>query len=749
MRFIFLLICLLPGYLTAQVPEVKGKVTAAGKGVPFAGVGIKGGVTGTTAGADGTFILKNLKPGQYTVQVSAVGFQSKEVAVTVLAGQENFILVELEESMARLQEVVISGTMQEVYQLESPVPVEIYTPQFFKKNPTPALFDALQIVNGVQPQLNCNVCNTGDIHINGMEGPYTMVLVDGMPIVSALATVYGLSGIPNSMIERVEVVKGPASTLYGSEAVAGLINIITKSPATAPVLSADVFATSDRELNADLGAKATVGKANTLISTSYYRMQHLLDRNQDNFTDLPLQERISVFNKWDFKRADNRIASLAARYQYEDRWGGELQWEPKWRGTDSVYGESIYTKRTELIGHYQLPVQEKMMIGFSYTGHNQNSVYGTTSYIANQQVLFGQLTWSKKLHLRHNLLAGAAFRYTYYDDNTPATATSDTTEFKNQPQHTSLPGLFVQDEWKLNEQNTLLLGFRYDYHSEHNGILTPRVNYKWSPNSSNVLRLGIGNGYRVVNLFTEDHAALTGARKVVIKNELKPEQSYNINLNYTRLLNIKSGYINVETSVFYTYFTNKIVGDFLTDPDLIIYDNLKGHAVSKGVAVNADAAFAFPLKVIAGATLLDVYQVEENQEGENVRLPQLNAPAFSATFTVSYTLRQIGVTLDYTGQVYGPMYLPVQENDFRPEKSPWFSLQNVQLTKKMKHGVEVYGGIKNLLNFRPKHPLMRPFDPFDKNVDQDNPYGYTFDTSYNYAPLQGVRGFMGVRINVK
>lgn len=131
------------------------------------------------------------------------------------------------DKSSTIDEVVISGTMKAVNRLDSPVPVEVYTPTFLKKNPTPNVFEALQNINGVRPQLNCNICNAGDIHINGLEGPYTMVLIDGMPIVSSLGTVYGLSGIPNSLIERIEIVKGPASSLYGSEAVGGLINIIT------------------------------------------------------------------------------------------------------------------------------------------------------------------------------------------------------------------------------------------------------------------------------------------------------------------------------------------------------------------------------------------------------------------------------------------------------------------------------------------------------------------------------------------
>ena len=105
--------------------------------------------------------------------------------------------------------------------------------------------------------------------------------------------------------------------------------------------------------------------------------------------------------------------------------------------------------------------------------------------------------------------------------------------------------------------------------------------------------------------------------------------------------------------------------------------------------------------------------------------------------------------MDITGNVYSPMLLPVQENDFRPDHSPWFCLANMQVTKTFKNGIQLYGGIKNLLNFLPKNPIMRPFDPFNKTADVDNPNGYSFDPTYNYAPLQGMRGFMGVRFALK
>ncbi|WP_311136630.1 TonB-dependent receptor [Hymenobacter cellulosilyticus] len=683
---LFLFACLNTATVLAQTGILKGTVRAEGKVVPFASIGLKGTTLGTTADENGSFTLGKVPVGPQRVVVSAVGFLLTERAITMSSGQTVTVNVALSGNANELGDVVVSGTLSEVVKSQSPVAVEIYTPRYFQKNPSACLFENLTMVNGVRPQLNCNICNTGDIHINGLEGPYTMVLIDGMPIVSSLSTVYGLSGIPNSMVDRIEVVKGPASTLYGSEAVGGLINVITKNPAKAPRFSADAFGTSHGEMNLDLGTAAKVGPATTLLSANLFGYNQRRDVNEDGFTDLPTQHRASVFNKWSLKRPQDRAANLAARYYYEDRFGGQLGWTPEFRGGDSIYGESVYTGRYEVLGQYQLPVAgQKFMLSGSYNQHRQNSAYGTTLYRATQRVGFGQLTWARDLNIRHSLLLGATYRYTWYDDNTPATARPDGDQTVTQPDKTSLPGIFAQDEWKVTENATLLAGLRYDYNSVHGSILSPRLNYKWSkPDNSQVVRVGVGNGYRVVNLFTEDHAALTGARQVVVPEALRPERSWNANVNYQRFFTTAAGQLTVDASAFYTYFTNKISPDYTTNVNQIVYRNLDGYAVSRGVTLNTDFTFSRPLKVIAGITLMDVFRQERPEGGGPLqRVTQLHAPVFSGTYAVSYTLARLGVVVDYTGQVNGPMQLPVQPNDYRPARSPWYSLQNVQLTKRL------------------------------------------------------------------
>jgi len=756
LKFLLFFLAFTYSLYSAKAQEITGKVLSGNEALEFANVYLKGLNVGAVTDSVGYFSIKVNETGKFIIQASRIGYQTAQQQITLPLAKSVEVIFDLSELDEGLEEVVVSGTMQEVSKLDSPVPVEVYSGNFFKANPTPSIFESLQNVNGVRPQVNCNICNTGDIHINGLEGPYTMVLIDGMPIVSGLATVYGLTGIPQALIDRIEVVKGPASTLYGSEAVGGLINVITKNPLSAPVFSVDGFTTGWGETNLDLGIRSKWGtKVQSLTGISGFHYDNPVDNNGDGFTDLTLAKRISLFQKIQVNRPNNRVFNVAARYVYEDRWGGEMNWTKADRGRDQVYGESIYTSRWETFGVWQLPSSENLNFQFSANGHSQNSVYGNTIYIADQYIGFGQLTWNKTLS-KHNFLFGAAYRFTHYDDNTPATS-ADLDEV-NQPSVIHLPGIFVQDELKISPSQSLLLGGRFDYNSVHGSVFSPRVNFKksWNDNST-ILRLSAGNGFRVANVFTEDHAALTGAREVVFTEELRPETSWNTNVNLVKKIYTDGGtFIGIDGSVFYTYFTNRIVPDYETNPNQIIYGNLNGSAISQGISLNLDFAWANGLTMTGGATLMDV-----SLEEDGIRSRQLLTERFSGVWSVGYTFFKTGLKVDYTGNVYSPMRLPLLGPlDDRDGYSPWFSIQNIQLTKYFGDKWEIYGGVKNLLNFTPPaNSIARAFDPFDRGVEfgptgsviptPKNPNALTFDPTYVFSPNQGIRGFMGVRFTLQ
>ena len=730
-------------FIFAQEQIVKGIVLFEGIPLEGASVIVKDFNVGTITDASGAFslTLSNIKNTKITI--SYLGYKSFNLKITKISNDlGNIELV----SDDKLDEVVISGTLKPVSRLKSPVSVEVYAESFFKANPTSSIFEALDIINGVRPQLNCNVCSTGDIHINGQEGSYTMILIDGLPIVSGLSSVYGLSGIPQSLIERIEIIKGPASTLYGSEAIGGVINLITKIPENASRFSFDSFTSNWGDLNLDLGHQYRLSKKiNGLLGVNYFKYSNPVDNNSDGFTDLTLQDRISVFNKLNI----GKRLSFASRFVYEDRWGGEMNWNPTFRGGDLVYGESIYTSRVELFGTYKF--NNEISFQFSFNDHNQNSVYGTTLFKADQSIAFGQFIWNRTIK-KHDLVIGAAYRFTFYDDNTTATFN----EFLgiNKEEITQLPGVFIQDEIQFNEQNSLLLGFRYDYNSIHGTIFTPRLNYKISNQDlSSILRISIGSGYRIAQIFTEDHAALTGARDVVFLNDLDPETSWNINLNYVYKMYLKQGHIlNFDASIFRTDFSNKILPNYDTDPNLIIFDNLSGKSVTQGISLNFNSVFQNGLRISLGATYIDSYIDSKGLK----TIPYLTEK-FQGVWNIKYEFQKSNITLDFTGTITGPLKLPLLGDlDPRSQFSPTFNIINLQLTKEWNNSYELYGGVKNILNFTPAdNSIARAFDPFDREVKFDasgaaqvspgNPYALTFDPSYVYASNQGSRFFIGFR----
>ena len=733
--------------LYAQEPfSVNGRVLSEGQPLEGVSVLLKGSSIGTITNARGFFNLDFTKIKNQKLVFSYIGY--KPLLKSISHQTTDLGIIEL-KSDTSLEEVVISGTLKPVSKLDSPVPVEVYSQTFFKANPTASVFEALENINGIRPQLNCTVCNTGDIHINGQEGSYTMVLIDGLPLVSGLSTVYGLSGIPQSLIERVEVVKGPASTIYGSESIGGVINLITKLPENAPRLSVDSFVSSWGEVNTDLSYKYMMTQ-NTegLFGVNYFNYSNPVDNNGDGFTDLTLQDRISIFNKL----AIGDRLSLASRFLYEDRWGGQVNWSPNYRGGSTVYGESIYTTRWELFGKYIF--SKNLSLNFSFNDHRQNSVYGTTLLNADQTIGFGQFIWNKEID-KNDLLFGLAYRYTYYDDNT--TATYDNFNLVNQQNVMHLPGVFIQDEIKVNEKNTFLMGLRYDYNSVHGAIFTPRVNYKLNNLDKNtIFRFSLGSGYRVAQIFTEDHAALTGARKVVFLENLNPERSWNFNLNFVKKIYLKQGAIlDFDISVFNTLFSNKIIPDYDTNPNQIIYANLDGRSINRGASLNFNLLVQNGIRVNLGATFIDSYI--QNQE---LKVQPYLTERFQGVWKVEKKWNEPNLVLDFTGTTVGPMKLPtLSEIDPRPDYSPIFNIINVQLTKFWNSTFESYGGVKNLLNFTPREDsIARSFDPFDSRVifdtegntlsSNDNPYALTFDTSYVYASNQGFRFFFGLRWNL-
>ncbi|MEO9484862.1 MAG: TonB-dependent receptor [Ekhidna sp.] len=742
MRIGLLFLIFLSVQLQAQ-EILMGKVTVNGEGFPGATIQLDS-KNGTISGIDGSFTLESIPKGSYLLEVRSVGF--KVVKRQIQIPTNDRLSIALEVSTLTMDEVVVTGTMQPTFVSQSPVKVEVITAKHLNTYiPAAAtsVVEGISLVNGVQEVVACGVCFTNSISINGLPGPYTAILMDGSPIYGNLASVYGLNGIPSMIIDRFEVIKGPSSTLYGSEAVAGVINIITKDPSQQPVFSADIMGTSHLESFGNFSFAPKIGKSAGFIGLNYAYINDFDDENGDGFGDNINLDRISLFTKWDINRPSKKKFSISAKYYYEDRRNGVEEFLENrnyrvLRGDDQIYGESIYTNRLEIFGTYAFNFAENMRVDYSLSTHDQDSYYGADFYKASQNIAFANFIWNKELG-SHVVTTGITSRYQSYDDNTVATQHNGT----NAPDNQFTPGIFAQNEWEISNQFTALGGLRLDHYENHGVIPAPRLNLKYKPGQWTTLRSNFGTGFRIVNLFTEDHAFVTGQREVIIEEALQPEKSYNFSLNLNHVYTIGQSQGMLDVDIFYTHFTNKITPDYENEGE-IRYANTDGFAVSKGVGFNLQQEFAFPLAFNLGVNLQDVTE-HENGEKRSIEF----APQWTGILTANYNYKPWKMTIGYTARVTGPMALPVVFDldvngdpltNPRPTTSAAFAIHNLQVIKDLKKGWSIYGGLQNIFDY------VQPWSPLTGTNDPNTNIGFSdsFDTAYAYSPIHGREVYLGI-----
>jgi outer membrane receptor for ferrienterochelin and colicins len=739
----------------AQTGELKGHLSGEDEHLPFANVYLRSTNIGATSNELGNYHIQNLQPGTYTIVASFVGHLSQKKQIVIKAGETHIVNFDLASS-STLDEIVVTGTMKETYVSASPIKIDVVTSKqldTYLPSAASSVIESVQLVNGVQEVVACGVCYTNSISVNGLPGSYTAILMDGTPIYGSLASVYGLNGIPNMIIDRFEVIKGPSSTLYGSEAVAGVINIITKNPENQPLFSADIMSSSHEEVFGNIALAPRLGKSNAYIGINFGYANHYADNNLDGFGDGVNSDHISIFSKINFYRPSDKQFSLALKYYYEDRRNGVQDYVKdrayrSLRGSDQVYGESIYTNRFELFGSYALDTKANLKIDYSLSNHEQDSYYGDQFFDASQQIAFGNFLWNFNI-AKHDILIGTTLRYDAYDDNTLATENEIDGDIINAPNNQFVPGVFVQDEFGISKNITLLGGIRLDHHQEHGLIYAPRLNVKVNTSDWTTFRFNFGTGFKVVNLFTEDHAFVTGQREVLIGENLEPESSYNFSVNYNQVYTGLGGSGSIDLEGFYTHFTNKIIPDY-DIPGFIIYENSNGFARTMGLSMNINHNFIIPLSFNIGMNLLNSTETESDLTGTEITKDILFAPRWSGVISSSYQFKRQRITLAYTAQITGPMALPeVYDLDesgtpleaSRPTTSIPFSLHQIQVSKMIKNNYSLYLGINNLFNFiQTESPLVGYDDPnFEPGF---SPY---FDTAYAYAPNHGIEFYLGFK----
>ena len=662
------------------------------------------------------------------------------ISFFVLANNVNGQTNDLETSMDSIysSQVVITGSLKELRKEEFAIPIKIYDATYFQRQQITNVQDALRMVTGIQSNIDGALDGSGDIEINGQEGSYTLVLIDGIPISGGNATVYAISGIPMSIVDRIEVMQGPSSTVYGTDAIAGVINIITISPGKAPRFSIQGGTNSYLETNAELAFALKAGKLDGIFAASHFNQAVRWDINKDGYLDLPLQNRFSLFNKWSFKNKVQKQSSFWGRYTHDSRVGGETDWQTKYRKSDYIYGESIKLDRFEVAGNFAMPIQNQdLILSLAYLHQNQRAAYGLNEFNSMEQNLFTQLVYDKKVAKTSELMTGVSYRFYRFLKPSDAAFKNDSNSlyFVNH-----MPAIFLQDMMHFNKNHELLAGIRFEYTTANKGYaICPRIDYKWqSNNHQHSIRVGVGSGFRTPNLFVDDRIAYTDAKRVVLDDEIKNELAYGGHIQYELKRKVQHIDIGFESRLFTNAIINKIEAELQEDNATFLIENEDNQAWYYGLQNSFSARFPSSLYMQIGATAQFSYLIQKTQI-----TPVINAPALNMTFDIGYQNAQNGWTASVNGWLNSPMLLRRQFNDPRPPYSPWYAWLNLFVEKKWKSNISLRMGVNNVLNLLPKQPIFRGNDPFNYSASDpvSNPNGHRFNTTYLYAPNKGVHGF--------
>ena len=717
--------------------------------IPYASVLIVDAGTGTVSDEAGQFKLTNLNEGKYTLRVSAVGYKTLEKTITV--GSEYMVVVHfpLEEETFMVDEVVVSASRNEVSRREAPVVVNILSPKLFDAVNSTDLAKSLNFQSGLRVENNCQNCGFPQVRINGLDGPYSQILINSRPIISALGGVYGLEQIPTNMIDRVEVVRGGGSALFGANAVGGTINIITKDPISNSFQVSSMLSNlGGKSWEQYMGANVSlVAKDNAYGIALYqtYRNRNPYDHDGDSFSELGLLN----MNTFGF-RAYYR-PSQWSRLNMEYHTTNELR-----RGGNKFDLQPHQTDITEQTKHvinsggvsYDLfwdGYKHKLSAYTSVQHTDRDSYYGARRDTA----AYGKtndLTW----------VAGAMYVGNYDRFLFAPSVFTGGLEYQNNSLHDRMMGYqrdmeqdvriasaFVQNEWKLQDF-TLLAGGRVDSHNLiDRPILSPRVNLLYKPQDSFQARLTYSTGFRAPQAYDEDlHVTAVGGEGVLIKlaEGLREERSnsYSGSVDYTTVLGHWQANVLVEG--FYTGLNDVfILEDIGHDANGYAVKERRNGSGARVYGANIDAKLAHGKEAVLSLGFTaqrSRYTAAEEWSDGQFTTRMMRTPDYYGYFTfTSEPVKNFDFSLSgtYTGSMIVPHYAGYIGAD-RMETTPDFFDLNVKfnytfvLQDHIK--LQLNTGVQNILNH------------FQPDLDR----GEWRDSGYFYGPTQPRTLFVGVKI---
>lgn len=721
--------------------------------IPYATILIVGTDRGEVANEVGQFVFKNLAEGTYTLRVSAVGYKTMEKEIVVHKDYTAVAHFPLEEEAFAVDEVVVSANRNEVSRRDAPVVVNVLSPKLFEAVNSTDLAKSLNFQSGLRVENNCQNCGFPQVRINGLDGPYSQILINSRPIISALSGVYGLEQIPTNMIERIEVVRGGGSALFGANAVGGTINIITKDPVNNSFQVASTLSNlGGKSWEQYMGANVSmVAKDNSYGIALYqsYRNRNPYDHDGDSFSELG-KLNMNTFGFRGYYRP-SQFGRLNIEYHTTNelrRGGNKFDLQP--HQTDiTEQTKHIINSGGISYDHFWDEYKHKLSTYGSlqhtdrdsyYGAQRDTAAYGKTNdltwvagamYVGNyKHFLFAPATFTGGMEYQHNSLHDIMVGYQ-----------------RDMQQDVRIASTFVQSEWNMKDF-TLLAGGRIDKHNLiESPILSPRVNLLYKPQDAFQARLTYSTGFRAPQAYDEDlHVTAVGGEGVQIKlaDGLHEERSNSFSGSVDYTTSFGHWQANILVEGFYTGLFNVfILEDVGMDENGFAIKERRNGSGARVYGANLDAKIAHGKEAVLSigftAQRSRYNQEEVWTEVDGVELTtrrMMRTPNYYGYFTfTSAPVKNFDFSLSgtYTGSMIVPHYAGYISAD-RMETTPNF----FELNTKFNYTFILHDHIKLQLNTGVQN-ILNHFQP-----DLDR--GEFRDSGYFYGPTQPRTVFVGFKI---
>ncbi len=720
-------------HINAQTGEVTGVVKVDNQKQGFATVSIETvPMVGAITKADGTYLFDKIPYATYKVSASYVGFKKQEKTVTIDASNPSLVLnFNLNESLNTLNEVVVTGTKTYKRQTNSPVIVNLINSKTLDNVQACNLSEGLKFQPGLRVETNCQTCNYTQLRMNGLAGGYSQILVNGRPIFSPLTGLYGLEQLPTNMIERIEIVRGAGSSLYGSSAIGGTVNVITKTPKQ----NSHELNSFYQNINGRANDKVLSGNA-SLVSENKnsgltlfvnHRERGLYDHNDDLFSELPQLENTSFGTNIFFLPRENQKLEISLSNLNETRYGGEMVEMPAyltqqseermhkvWMGSVD-YQINFNDERSSLIAYFASQNTKRK----HYTGifpdeeteiqsHIENPPYGTS----NTTTLQGGAQLNHKVYDfikgTNTFILGSEY---VVDDVFDEISTYNYLIDQN----TTDLGVFVQSDWELSPSTSVLSGVRMDKHNLIDELVfSPRASLLYKYKSNTQFRINYGTGFRAPQAFDTDlHIAFAGGgvSRVSLSPNLTPEksQSLSTSINYDKPSERFIAGFTLEG--FYTRLNDAFYLQPVGEDDFgALFEKRNGQgATVKGLTLELRANYDKKLQFETGLTVQSSKFDEKIEyiEGVEGLREFTRTPSEYGFSTLSFTPNNkvnANINYIYTGKMKIPHFAgaPNQLIDEMFTSNSYSELSakfgyTIQLNQ-MQSAIELYGGLKNIFN---------------------------------------------------